>query len=83
MGSGELDSGRVFFINEESNTVAANVPEKDLLLNVPSKLLLIAPATLVPGKQYRIKISTFKASGNQKTLRNQRLLESDAVLTCI
>lgn len=83
VGSGELDSGKIFFLDEESNTIAANVLEKDLLLNIPSKLLFVAPANLVPGKQYRIKISTYKARGNQKTLRNQRLLESDVVLTCI
>ncbi len=83
VASGDFQSGKVYFVDAETDTISANIPEDELLLNTPSKLLLLAPSTLVSGKQYRVKISTFKAIGNQKPLRNQRLLENDVVLSCI
>lgn len=79
---GDYQSGKVYFIDAETDTISANVPDSDLLLNTPSKLILLAPSTLVSGKQYRIKISTFKGMGGYRPLRNQRLLENDVMLIC-
>lgn len=82
VGGNEMYPAYVYICDTTTGTIAASVTEADLLVNLPTQVMLQVPAKLESGKKYIIKISTL--TGNNRTeLKQPRLIVSDIVLTCV
>ena len=73
---------KVYILDAEKDSIVMNVPQADVLVNLPTQVMFNIPSGLEVDKKYRVKITTMASSGG-KLLKEPRLIVSDIVLTCV
>jgi len=60
-----------------------SIPKEDLILNQPSRLIIVVPTACVSGMAYQLKLSTHYSGDNTVPLKTARSITYDKILTAL